>query len=105
MGLWGVDSSLDSDVTKKNTDISMSLRPRSLTPRLGTLNELLWAELHRTAADSNGLSQNSGKYLAVCLKIAIFPSERCGPALPGALGEVFGLTLLELSSKICPFCI
>jgi len=59
MGLWGVDSSLDSDVTKKNTDISMSLRPRSLTPRLGTLNELLWAELHRTAADSNGLSQKS----------------------------------------------
>jgi len=46
----------------------------------------------------------SGKYLAVCLKIAIFPSERCGPALPGALGEVFGLTLAQFWKflEICP---
>ena len=46
----------------------------------------------------------SGKYLAVCLKIAIFPSERCGPTLPGPLGEVFGFTLAQFWKilEICP---
>ena len=64
----------------------------------------------------------SGNYLAVCPKITIFPSERSGQPLPGALGELFGThfglqrlnpdflsgfvsSLFEISPKCCPFCL